>query len=487
MPTTVSLDEAIQALKDGRQVSHKCLPSTEHMYLNAFGRLVGNGRLCLLEGLDMDLDMFRERMGHGFDDGWIIEGLRYGEPDEALEWMKQGGLARLPSNLKMDYCFWRDDMVYCRRTSGHEWRYASEPSWNFNQWTAEPYILLPPTCKKLTYEELERHLEKGGRWQWRWHFNNANQGCANYWFYKNKDHHMFHHLHGKDLDVTLRYGEWGEGISVGNLKDVVLLPPLEEEPKPEPKLEPKTDATFEEAKSWLEMGGRARREGDRYSWFDIQDGQVYFHGRHMGHAYCDEPDRYGMFHEDDFGWTLLPEPSTRLQVIEHLSKGGRVRWTGGVPGHWKVRYDTLYWLPCGAKRAVVSKHNCDGHWFASFEDWEIEHLELLSKEPPKDSMTRDEFMEFVRLLEREFGTCLIEQETSDNPSPAEIIEHLLDGGTVRETTRKGRTAIFYMLDGTTYYLTYTPAYHYRMKWEPVSEMQDALRLAQKSGTRYELL
>ena len=80
---------------------------------------------------------------------------------------------------------------------------------------------------------------------------------------------------------------------------------------------------------------------------------------------------------------LLPKPPTRLEVTEHLRKGGGVQWRDGKPGVWTAFAGLLLWTPKGSTKALLSHHNCNGHWFGDFTDDEISHLELLLIEKPE--------------------------------------------------------------------------------------------------------
>jgi len=533
---THTRDEAVRLLKEGHVIRHKGFLREASVYLDAKGKV-----MCSLwsSPSKMGTETFVSTFADSAD-GWIDLGFRYGNAREALQWMKDGGVVRRQDGKRSecDYCFIPNKepgRIMARARDGHEYYWGPTGAWR-KVWAYEDAVLLPPSCKKVTYEELKRHLEKGGRF--------TDSPRAQHWWY-GRDGKLMYHAPGGEERLSA-HGSYGEDIPLFMLNRLILLPPLEEET---PKLEPKDGATFEEAQRWLDIGGRVRRyPGDKICWYYKRNGEILFDSGIEGDPYngtshdgtfCDEGvyrslwtlipmdepankkprEAYGgarkegktlaeeenvirhlkdggivrramldcclrdgailarYFHKvDPFDElhsnlesftssaavnqrsVLLPKPPTRLEVTEHLRKGGKVQWRDGKPGVWTAFAGVLLWTPQGSKKALLSHHNCNGHWFGDFTDDEISYLELVAMEKPQ------------------------------NPTPDEIFEHLLKGGKVRETTQSGLVLVihkdgnkihWHCVQGPSYCL-WTP-----QPWTPLLKL--ALANVQEEGARHELL
>ena len=268
---TCTRDEAVKLLKAGHIIRHKCFRKGASIYLDAKGKVMSPewSRPSRMDAEEL-LAKFKDS-----ETGWIDRGFRYGDARAALQWMEEGGVVQYDRAARHEgvYYFTRDaadSFIRVRNTDGHEHLRESKSTW-LSLEGRRTFLLLPPTCTKLTYEELKRHLEKGGRWT-------IDSPDKQDWWFRRDGRDYYHGNSG--VETNSMCGQYGCGISVEELDRVILLPPLEEM-KPEPKLEPKDNANFEEAQRWMDMGGKVRRRHWRESYiFLVADiGMIGFHER----------------------------------------------------------------------------------------------------------------------------------------------------------------------------------------------------------------
>lgn len=417
---THTRDEAVRLLKEGHIIRHKRFVPGANLYLDAKGKV-----MCSLwsSPSKMGTETFVSTFADSAD-GWIDLGFRYGNAREALQWMKDGGVVRRQDGKRSecDYCFIPNKepgRIMARARDGHEYYWGPTGAWR-KVWAYEDAVLLPPSCKKVTYEELKRHLEKGGRF--------VENSDSRHWWY-GRDGKLMYHAPGGEERLSA-YGSYGEDIPLFMLNRLILLPPLEEEtPKLEPKLEPKDGATFEEARQWLDMGGRVRRyPGDKTCWYYKRNGEILFDSGIEGDPYngtshdgtfCDE----GVYRSL---WTLIPmdEPANKKPreayggarkegktlaeaetIIQHLKDGGIVRLScrglGGSVDYSQVGSRLVYRLTDAPETATG------------------------------DSDYGTHIARFANDCINGFSYTLVPAPTKKGPTAEDIIKHLKDGGIVR--------------------------------------------------------
>lgn len=413
---THTRDEAVRLLKEGHVIRHKGFLREASVYLDAKGKV-----MCSLwsSPSKMGTETFVSTFADSAD-GWIDLGFRYGNAREALQWMKDGGVVRRQDGKRSecDYCFIPNKepgRIMARARDGHEYYWGPTGAWR-KVWAYEDAVLLPPSCKKVTYEELKRHLEKGGRF--------TDSPRAQHWWY-GRDGKLMYHAPGGEERLSA-YGSYGEDIPLFMLNRLILLPPLEEET---PKLEPKDGATFEEAQRWLDIGGRVRRyPGDKICWYYKRNGEILFDSGIEGDPYngtshdgtfCDE----GVYRSL---WTLIPmdEPANKKPreayggarkegktlaeaetIIQHLKGGGIVRVSCAiVAGSMDYRWvdGRLVCRQTGAPETMTD-----------------------------DSSYGTNIARFANDCVDSFGYTLVSAPTKKEPTAEDIIKHLKDGGIVR--------------------------------------------------------
>jgi hypothetical protein len=418
---THTRDEAVRLLKEGHVIRHKGFLREASVYLDAKGKV-----MCSLwsSPSKMGTETFVSTFADSAD-GWIDLGFRYGNAREALQWMKDGGVVRRQDGKRSecDYFFIPNKepgRIMARARDGHEYYWGPTGAWR-KVWADEDAVLLPPTCKKVTYEELKRHLEKGGRF--------VENSDSRHWWY-GRDGKLMYHAPGGEERLSA-YGSYGEDIPLFMLNRLILLPPLEEEtPKLEPKLEPKDGATFEEAQRWLDIGGRVRRyPGDEICWYYKRNGEILFDSGIEGDPYngtshdgtfCDE----GVYRSL---WTLIPmdEPANKKpreayggarkegktlaeaeKIVQHLKGGGTVN------------------TPCARIAGGMDYEWVDGRLVCRQSD-------ARPKTKTNDSGYGADIARFAKDCVDHLRYTLVPAPTKKGPTAEDIIKHLKDGGIVQ--------------------------------------------------------
>lgn len=343
---THTINEAVRLLKEGHSVRHKRFVKGAFVYLDARGKLTDSlrrGGPSLLEPEDL------MKVLDDLKDGWIDQGFRHGDAAEARKWMEAGGVARRapyhPDRFDHYYVSGTGGHIALRLKSGHEQLLMGRSVAEWVQgWHGQRFILLPPTCKKLTYEELRRHLENGGRWAF--HPNSS------IWWFRRDGNDLFYDL-AYDKEEPSKLGPWCKGLTPNNLERIHLLPPLEaEKPEPAPALGAKTNATPDEAQKWLDTGGEVAADGCGCRFRKEGDAVVNVSGDSTfsfdWHNTCYPTGKYTLLPMDKPKTETTLQPckmgktrAEQQQVIEHLKKGGSVKL---------VKYNTAYRLVDGKLR-----------------------------------------------------------------------------------------------------------------------------------------
>lgn len=412
---THTRDEAVRLLKEGHIIRHKRFVPGANLYLDAKGKI-----MCPLwsrpskMGIEAFVSMFADS-----EDGWIDLGFRYGNAQKSLQWMRDGGIVRRAQRnpSEYDYCFISEEpgriMVMVRSRDGHEHYWGPMAEWS-EAWADEDFALLPPTCKKVTYEELERHLAKGGRF--------TDSPNARDWWYRRDGKPMYHAPGGEER--LSAYGSYGEDIPVSTLNRLVLLPPLEEE-KSEPILAPKTNATSDEARKWLDAGGevvadrcrcRFRKDGDSIINLTYPGAySFWWHNDGPGQTYVLLPM------DEEEKPKLEPKDGATFEEAQRwLDMGGRVRRYPGDKICWYYKRNGEILFDSGIEGDPYNGTSHDG----TFCDEGVYRSlwTLIPMDEPANKKPREAYGGA-----RKEGKTLAEAET--------IIQHLKDGGIVRLSCR----------------------------------------------------